>query len=528
MKKLLAAASAIALAFGLALIAVAAPASAHDSAVSATCSSLTVSLSNYAADDSDPQSNTLVVTIDGKTLTTDPVTTFAHSFTNTWPLDPATPHSYTVTVVAWDNYAYNVHASGTTDPCVAPVTPTFAEPSCTSSSGSYTIPTIANVVYSVGGAPVSGTQSAAPGSSITVTAAATPGYTLTGVSSWQHTFAAAPGPCDQLIAPLPPDVHPVVGCGTNGSLTLTPVTGVVYAFTTGSAGQTEGPYVIVASPAAGYSFANGANVTYSGTLGVHTDCVPIAVPPAVTDQSCTTGGGGQLPLARFAATALSLAADSGTGESTLVSGSIRTFPQAGVTYTIHRTDAAQPDVVTAGGVTELPPGTYTTTAHSTLGVISGASVWPDMVVHPDLDCVQLPSHALISGDVTGSDQACIGSTVRGATLAFEQTPGAIVYTLNGAVVSSNSLSVAPGTYTVTATPANDGFQIDGPSSWTVTVAAFQGACGDLTTLALPGADSGTLAFTGVNTASIGFLGLAGGFMIAGGILILRSRSRRRA
>ena len=504
MKKLLAAASAVALALGLALIAVASPASAHTPVITATCSSLTVSLSNYAADAAHPQANTVAVTVDGAPVTDPAVTTFANAYTHTWSFDSAKSHTYTVTVVAWDNYTYDVHRSGAIDPCVTPAAPTFSEPTCTTANGSYAIPDTANVVYSVNGSAVTGTQSAAPGSSVTITATAKAGFTLYGTAIWQHSFAGAAGPCEQLIAPLPPEVQPIVACGTHGSLALTPVTGVIYTFTTGSAAQTEGPYVIVASPAPGYSFANGSTVTYSGTLGAYSDCAPVATPPAVTDQSCVA------------------TADS----ATLVSGSIQTFGQAGVTYTIHRTDAAATDTVTAGGVTQLPPGTYTVTAHSALGAIAGRSEWSGLVVNADLDCVQLPSHALISGDVTATDQVCGGTTLRSGTLAFDQTPGAIVYSLNGGVVTANALSVAPGTYTVTAAPANNGFQIDGPSSWTLTVAEFHGVCGDLTTLALPGADSSTLAYTGVSTAGIGFLGLAGGFMVAGGILILRSRRRR--
>ena len=51
-------------------------------------------------------------------------------------------------------------------------------------------------------------------------------------------------------------------------------------------------------------------------------------------------------------------------------------------------------------------------------------------------------------------------------------------------------------------------------------------CGDLTTLALPGDDTGTLAYTGVDGTRIGILALGGALMVAGGILILRSRRQR--
>ncbi len=503
MKKLLAAASALALSLGLALVAVASPASAHTPTIAATCSSLSVSLADYAADAAHPESNTVAVVIDGSPATDPAVTPFATTYSHTWQLDPGKAHTYKVTVVAWDDYAYDVSKTGTIDPCITPAAPTFAEATCTTATGSYTIPETANVVYSVAGAPVTGTRSVAPGTSITITAAAAPGFALYGTSTWQHTFAAAPGSCGQLIAPLPPVVQPIVSCGTHGSLALTPVTGVVYTFTTGSAGQTEGPYVIVATPAPGYSFAAGASVTYSGTLGSYSECAPIATPPAVTAQSCVAT----------------------EDSATLVSGSIQTFAQPGVTYTIHRTDAAGTDVTTAGGVAQLPPGTYTVTAHSALGAIAGRSVWSGLVIAPDLDCVELPSHALISGSVTATGQTCVGTSMRSGSLAFEQTPGAIVYRLNGAVVVADTLAVAPGTYTVTAEPASSDFQIDGPSSWTVTVTAFRGICGDLPTLALPGGDSGTLAYTGVDDGGIGFLGLTGAIMIACGILLLRTRRR---
>lgn len=64
--------------------------------------------------------------------------------------------------------------------------PTFTDPGGTGAD-TYTIPTQAGVVYSVGGSPVAAGVHAGSGA-VTITAAAAAGYVLVGTVEWSHTF----------------------------------------------------------------------------------------------------------------------------------------------------------------------------------------------------------------------------------------------------------------------------------------------------------------------------------------------------
>jgi hypothetical protein len=79
---------------------------------------------------------------------------------------------------------------------VTPKAPAFAEDVCSGSAhagAEYTIPLTAGVDYLVAGLKTpAGTYPATDGSSLTVTTQAQPGFTLTGTTSFTHTFAAAP------------------------------------------------------------------------------------------------------------------------------------------------------------------------------------------------------------------------------------------------------------------------------------------------------------------------------------------------
>jgi len=73
---------------------------------------------------------------------------------------------------------------------------TAAEPTFTDVSGTaddrYTIPTSTGVIYSKGGSTIgAGTYTPAAGETVTITAAAAANYTLTGTTSWSHTFSTA-------------------------------------------------------------------------------------------------------------------------------------------------------------------------------------------------------------------------------------------------------------------------------------------------------------------------------------------------
>jgi len=98
-KRLLASAAATALALGGLLVATAAPASAHTPDVSATCTELSVNLSQYSARGT--KDNTVTVTVDGQQVDRQ---TFPGSFTGTYPVpDPTRATSWEVSIEAWDD-----------------------------------------------------------------------------------------------------------------------------------------------------------------------------------------------------------------------------------------------------------------------------------------------------------------------------------------------------------------------------------------------------------------------------------------
>jgi hypothetical protein len=75
--------------------------------------------------------------------------------------------------------------------CTAHVT-TFVDNTCTR-QGSYTIPGVTTADYTANGVAVSaGTHHASAGTTLTIRVSAKPGHTLTGTTSWTHTFADLP------------------------------------------------------------------------------------------------------------------------------------------------------------------------------------------------------------------------------------------------------------------------------------------------------------------------------------------------
>jgi len=110
-KRLLASATATALALGGLLVATATPASAHSGEPIADCQSLTVDLWAYA------KGNGLTVVVDGQTL--EP-RSFDGRFRKTYPLDPTQDHTWSVEVDAADNDRYDRSWNGSTTACEAP------------------------------------------------------------------------------------------------------------------------------------------------------------------------------------------------------------------------------------------------------------------------------------------------------------------------------------------------------------------------------------------------------------------------
>jgi hypothetical protein len=142
----------------------------------------------------------------------------------------------------------------------------------------------------------------------------------------------------------------------------------------------------------------------------------------------------------------------------------------------------------------------------------------------DAACLDLPSHPLVTPVVTFENLGCSanGSIKLASAEGLDE---GILWTVDGEAVKSGTHVVrTAGTVTVTAAPnaPEYGFGFDTQTSWVLNFTDAQ-ACGDLTTLALPG--DGGLASTGASADAINLgLLLAGGLLLlGGGLVVVRKR-----
>jgi hypothetical protein len=157
------------------------------------------------------------------------------------------------------------------------VSPSFSDDVCTNyapAGASYTIPATTGVVYKVNGSTVvAGTYPAVDGSTVVVTASPAAGYTLSGTTSFTHTFVAVPTCTTTAIVAGPKFTDDVchTTTATGASYTVVAVTGVVYKVngTTVAAGTypaVDGSTVaITASPLAGYTLSGTTSFTHTYT-----------------------------------------------------------------------------------------------------------------------------------------------------------------------------------------------------------------------------------------------------------------------
>ena len=312
--------------------------------------------------------------------------------------------------------------------------------------------------------------------------------------------------CATTVTPVAPTVTKATTCGTTGSVVLAANTpSITYVLT--SFDKTTGDYVVTATAQGNNVFAgNVKTTTLTGTAGAaQPTCAVLPHDPTATDIVCTNN------------------VDTDTVSRT--GGSITVTPVTGITYTITGGPTGKPItpiVIVSQGtapiVTSLGAGTYIVTP-------SGANLDPKAtatrltIVDRSGDC--LTTLPFTQGTVTASDPTCSNGKLSSGYITVALDPATLNYTLNGATLGEKTL-VAPGTYTV-AINVLPGFHTDTTSA-TVTVHAASAACGDLKTLALN--DGGTLAYTGGNLVGAGFLSAAALLLIAGGLLIQRSRRQR--
>ncbi|MES2170345.1 MAG: hypothetical protein V4479_06430 [Actinomycetota bacterium] len=518
MKKLLAILATAFLGIGLAVLAVAGPASAHANNITATAAcnttdytwTVTWSVSNDYGDSETIESTNLASVVPlntnfGPVGTPTAIQTFQQT---------GITAAQNITLTLGGHWSDGFHGSdsgtitsaqfvgGCTRPKTIVVVPTFqfTEPSCTSANGSYTVPTTTGITYSL----AAGTYPAAPSSSVTVTAAVTDStkYTLGTPDHWSHTFNPASTGCTTIVDPVTPTVNVITTCGTDGSVTWTDTAAIHYALTKGDG--KSGPFEVTAYAQGNNVFADGSTVKVvkTGDLGVKTTCATVPHDEFATDIVCVQ--------------------DTINDTATKVGGAITVTPITGVKYTITggTIDPLNPVVVTGttGGAaiaTTLPAGSYTVTPSALAGfTLTNPGAVPLTVVDKAGLCI--PTLPFTSGTVTAVDQTCSAGKLVSGYITVALDPATLNYTLNGTQLGAKT-NVAPGTYTVNMVPV-PGYTIGAPTATVTVHPSSTSACGQLT----------TLAFTGGNLVGGGFLSASALLFMASGVFIARSRKQKQA
>lgn len=202
----------------------------------------------------------------------------------------STAGTYTIQAVANSGYTLDGTTSWTftfTTPqnCVTTVPtqePTATQPTCEVLTGSYTLPEVTGISYTVNGvATAAGTHTGITAGTYNVVATAQTGYVLTGTTSWTITLSAAED-CEQeptTVTPTAPTFKQPSCEVLTGSYTIPEVTGVTYKVNgvTATAGtHTVLPGVtvhITAEADSGYVLADGATASWNETFTAATGCV---------------------------------------------------------------------------------------------------------------------------------------------------------------------------------------------------------------------------------------------------------------
>ncbi len=192
---------------------------------------------------------------------------------------------YTLTgTTSWD------HTFNTTACSVAatPADPTFVD-QCGTANDTYTIPSTTGVIYQVSGATVAAGTYAGSGS-VTIDAVADAGYTLTGTTSWQHTFDAVACP---LTAATPADPTFIdLTCNSTGSYTIISSTGVDYevngVLTAAGTYTVNTPSTITITAVAQPGYVLVGPTSWSFTFHAPTGCGGGTTPTVTTQPTITT------------------------------------------------------------------------------------------------------------------------------------------------------------------------------------------------------------------------------------------------
>jgi len=355
----------------------------------------------------------------------------------------------------------SVTLGGTCTTTATPAAPTVTQAECTgpgqAATPTYRIPATTGVEYRINSQAVAaGTYSLAQGSSVTVTAVAQPGYTLTGQTSW--TLTANRIDCTVTSTPATPTIAQAEctapGQATTARYTIPTTAGVEYRIggdrvAAGSYDLAQGSSVTVTAVAQpGYTLTGQSTWTLTAN---RIDCTVKATPatPTITQAACTgTPGDATIPTYTIPATA---------GVNYLVNGS----------------------VVAAGTYSTTQGATVSITAEPKSGyVLEGTASWSLQATA--IDCTE---HVTVVAAVFGNE-TCVNRASVDGTLVLPATTG-VVYSVSpasaiiaavpapDAVTAIDGSNVAPGTYaitpgvtiTVTARPAT-GYTLEGTTTFT--------------------------------------------------------------
>ena len=495
LKKLLAAVGAVALVLGLVAL-VAGPASAHTPVVTASCTTLNVSLTNYQPETNVTNPNHVTVWTDG-TKVDDKA--FTGSFTGTYAFTlPQATHSYEVKVFAWDDPSgtkgWSVDKTGTVTNCTQSVSvvtaPTQYNPYCTGagvvSGGGYTIPTKeTGITFQVGGKNVAaGPHDLAAGASVTIDAVADTGYTVTGTHSW--TFTLTNPDASKCLVPAAPTLDSsacsttTAGSHTTGHYTIPATTsGVRYTLGDGTPLTGGTSYDVTAFPstveivavlATGYSVPSGTQLTWTFHYDSPGSCffTAIVVQPTVTQAHCDTTQPGVTTGGSY-----TLNAVTGLDYRVTLNGSTTTVKGGG---TFSTTPGDVVDVVAiaesgyqlSGAITGFPV-TFTAAATCLVPVISAPPTYIDPVCDAHhLGAQTQGSYTLVATEhISYQVSVNKGAYVSVAAGSHDASPGDVVV-----------IKVVPDTgYVVEPVPAADTltFTFTSPGDCLTTVSAVRPA-----------------------------------------------------
>jgi hypothetical protein len=362
-----------------------------------------------------------------------------------------------------------------------PAAPSFSDDVCQNyapAGGTYTIPATTGVLYKINGNTVAaGTYPATDGSSVTITAVAKPGYTLSGTASWTHEFKATPS-CTTQVQPVAPsftnDVcHNYAPAGA--TYTIPATTGVLYKINgstvdAGTYPATDGSSVTITAVAKpGYTLTG--TTTFTHEFSSVPTCTTTVEPtsPTFTDDVCTTG-----------------------------------FVPAGATYTIPATTGVIYQIdgktVAAGTYPATDGTTVTVTTEAAEGyTLSGTTTF----THAFAKVPTCTTSAVVS-DPKFTDDVCTNGAAAGASYTIPTSTG-VVYTVNGKTAAAGTYSATDGsTVTVTAAAAA-GYTLTGTTSFTHTFTKIA-AC--TAGLAFTGTSAPATIEIGAGVLAVGLLFLA--------------------